>query len=636
MPRRFGLLWVIWSSVVLALSSSVVAQSPTIYNVFNMPAGLTSLKFSNVGDPGNVADTAVMNTSSEDILNINGSPDHSSGYGSVAYNYAMGTYDVTAAQYVQFLNAVARTSDPYGLYNPLMGGATSGPYTTDPGDPIGQTTQWVTIGSGGYNYPVTCGITRSGTVGSYSYALSTSAAANLGSPPIPTGNGNFPINWDNWGDAARFCNWLENGQPTGQEGPGTTETGTYTLNGATTVQQLFTVTKNPGATYWIPTENEWYKAAYYKTGGTNAGYWTYTTKSNTSPSDVYSATGTNNANFNSSGLQAAVPWILTPVGCLRGFSRPLRHLRHGGRPLSVYLDAGHAINRRHGGGALCARRCAAARSTRVTRRRRTRITAPVQTRPSMAMAGLSAWQAGTPPFGTAAARGATPPTGARRATGPRAVPMMAGGVGMAVQFGPLSGGHAANNNDLAAGTQINGISFAAGAAVYNLTGNSILLGGPVTNQSGSVQTIGLAMQLVPGGGTFNTAAGNITLTGPLSGGTTPLVKSGTGTLTLAGSNTFSGQTQVSSAGALLLANAGALQNSTYVGGAANGLAFAPIVGAFTLGGLSGSDNLTLSDTGGVAVTLQVGNNGASSTYSGTLSGVGGLVKVGSGVRAYRS
>ena len=44
-------------------------------------------------------------------------------------------------------------------------------------------------------------------------------------------------------------------------------------------------------------------------------------------------------------------------------------------------------------------------------------------------------------------------------------------------------------------------------------GNSILLGGPVTNQSGSTQTIGLAMQLVAGGGTFNTAAGNSAVTG---------------------------------------------------------------------------------------------------------------------------
>ena len=102
-------------------------------------------------------------------------------------------------------------------------------------------------------------------------------------------------------------------------------------------------------------------------------------------------------------------------------------------------------------------------------------------------------------------------------------------------------------------------------------------------------------------------------------------------VSLSGLNTFSGQTQVSGPAALLLANAGALQNSTYAGGAANGLAFLPGIGSFTLGGLSGSDNLTLSDTGGAAVTLQVGNNGASTTYSGGLSGPGGLAKIGSGV-----
>ena len=52
-----------------------------------------------------------------------------------------------------------------------------------------------------------------------------------------------------WGDAARFCNWLQNGQPTsGTEGTGTTETGAYTLNGATTNTQLMAVasTRNAG------------------------------------------------------------------------------------------------------------------------------------------------------------------------------------------------------------------------------------------------------------------------------------------------------------------------------------------------------------------------------------------------------
>ena len=45
---------------------------------------------------------------------------------------------------------------------------------------------------------------------------------------------NCPISYVTWGDAARFCNWLQNGQPTGSEGTGTTETGAYTLNGDTT------------------------------------------------------------------------------------------------------------------------------------------------------------------------------------------------------------------------------------------------------------------------------------------------------------------------------------------------------------------------------------------------------------------
>ena len=36
--------------------------------------------------------------------------------GSVGYNYNIGKYEVTAGQYTEFLNAVART-DTYGLYN---------------------------------------------------------------------------------------------------------------------------------------------------------------------------------------------------------------------------------------------------------------------------------------------------------------------------------------------------------------------------------------------------------------------------------------------------------------------------------------------------------------------------------------
>jgi formylglycine-generating enzyme required for sulfatase activity len=89
-----------------------------------------------------------------------------------------------------------------------------------------------------------------------------------------------------WGAAARFANWMHNGQPTGSHGPSTTETGAYALNGATTTEQLMAVTRSPGATWFIPTENEWYKAAYYQPaaqGGDSDGYWTYPMKTNDTP-----------------------------------------------------------------------------------------------------------------------------------------------------------------------------------------------------------------------------------------------------------------------------------------------------------------------------------------------------------------
>ena len=61
---------------------------------------------------------------------------------------------------------------------------------------------------------------------------------------------------------------------------------------------------------------EWYKAAYYKGGGTNSGYWIFPTQSNTPPSNVLSATGTNNANYFEYGAEGYTDPTneLTPVG----------------------------------------------------------------------------------------------------------------------------------------------------------------------------------------------------------------------------------------------------------------------------------------------------------------------------------
>jgi len=52
---------------------------------------------------------------------------------------------------------------------------------------------------------------------------------------------NRPVNWVSWADAAGYCNWLTNGQASGDQTAGTIEDGTYALNGAITDAELIGV-----------------------------------------------------------------------------------------------------------------------------------------------------------------------------------------------------------------------------------------------------------------------------------------------------------------------------------------------------------------------------------------------------------
>jgi autotransporter-associated beta strand protein len=117
----------------------------------------------------------------------------------------------------------------------------------------------------------------------------------------------------------------------------------------------------------------------------------------------------------------------------------------------------------------------------------------------------------------------------------------------------------------------------------------------------------------------------LTLGSPLTdgGGGGGLTKLGAGTLSLTGNNTFTGPTRIS-AGSLSIGNALALQNSTLdLDGSDTGTVSA-IGQDSTLGGLTGSRNLDM-----LTRTLSIGNNGANTTYSGTLSN-GALTKIGVG------
>ncbi len=105
---------------------------------------------------------------------------------------------------------------------------------------------------------------------------------------------------------------------------------------------------------------------------------------------------------------------------------------------------------------------------------------------------------------------------------------------------------------------------------------------------------------------------------------------------LAGNNTYSGDTMVGF-GTFELGNTNAVQNSTINLAATAGLGtnaslieFASGIAAFTIGGLSGSENFILANLGGSAVSLSIGNNNSSSSYSGAVSGAGKLIKVGTG------
>jgi formylglycine-generating enzyme required for sulfatase activity len=194
--------------------------------------------------------------------------------GSVQYSYAITQYLITNTQYAAFLNAKA-ASDALGLYNASMG--------TD---------------------PTNGGITQSGSSGGFTYTVNT-------------GFENKPIAYVSFYSAVRLANWMNNGQ-----GSGDTESGSYTLLGGTPVpSNAATITRNPGGTIFLPSENEWYKAAYYSPGGT---YFAYPFGTNTSTTCATPPGASNTANCN--GLVGQV----TDVGFYTGAQSPFGTYDQGG------------------------------------------------------------------------------------------------------------------------------------------------------------------------------------------------------------------------------------------------------------------------------------------------------------------
>ncbi|MBN2295382.1 MAG: SUMF1/EgtB/PvdO family nonheme iron enzyme [Pirellulales bacterium] len=225
-----------------------------------------TLDWVSVGNPGNAGELSGWGAGG-------GGPNRICG--GVDYTYRISKYEATTAQYVEFLNAVA-DSDPNGLYNTDMWSEESG-----------------------------CKIERTGVEGSYNYSIAADRA-------------NRPVNCVSFLDAMRFINWLENGQPTGAQDAGTTEDGVYAIN---PINDGLSEVRNPNATYFLPNDDEWYKAAYHKNDGVTGNYWDYATQSDIEPSNnLIDPDPGNNATFyygdwpDPAGYTVGSPYWTTEVG----------------------------------------------------------------------------------------------------------------------------------------------------------------------------------------------------------------------------------------------------------------------------------------------------------------------------------
>ena len=233
-----------------------------------------------------VAEARAVTIDTVPVGNVGNANDPATGglYGGVAYNYSIGTYDVTNSQYAEFLN----TKDPsgfntLGLWNSGMANATFGGISLESGNAIGS-----------------------------KYALTT-------------GRENQPVNYVNWYEAVRFVNWLNNGQ-----GNSSTENGAYKLgrfdeNGVPINGEI---SRNAGAKVFLPNKDEWYKAAYYNPA-TNS-YFQYPTSSNDIPLTSGPTGLPNHANASPYGRGN-----LTDTGGVQRNVEPVRRRRHGRQCLAM-------------------------------------------------------------------------------------------------------------------------------------------------------------------------------------------------------------------------------------------------------------------------------------------------------------
>jgi len=209
--------------------------------------GAVTISYGTVGNPGNPANT--------------------NGWGAVSSTFQISQYETTNAQYVEFLNKVdAGGTNPNGVYNSLMSSDALGGITFNAG------------AASGSKY-----------------------AVKGGTNPNGAAYGGAPVVFTTWFSAARFANWLQNGQ---QASAASMETGAYTLANQTSGA---IPSRNPGAQVVLPSRDEWYKAAFYT--GAGSSYNLYPTSSGSAPTNTI----TNLTLINAANYGAIATPTLSPI-----------------------------------------------------------------------------------------------------------------------------------------------------------------------------------------------------------------------------------------------------------------------------------------------------------------------------------
>ena len=146
-------------------------------------------------------------------------------------------------------------------------------------------------------------------------AITKATASGMANVTAGPWTGNQPAATISWYEAAAFVNFLNTNSGKTAAYDLTFSSGSWSM-ALWSSEQAWTaggtnLYRNKNAFYFLPSENEWYKAAYYNPAGTN--YFLYPTGSDTAPTTVASGTNAGTAVYNNA---ASVPALVNSAGGL--------------------------------------------------------------------------------------------------------------------------------------------------------------------------------------------------------------------------------------------------------------------------------------------------------------------------------